>query len=61
MSNSIDPDETAHDEPSHLDLCCLQNPILSPTAVKELNSICKYLNLVYRMHLNAVKIILATF
>ena len=26
MSNSVDPDETAHDEPSHLDLCCLQNP-----------------------------------
>ena len=24
MSNSIDPDETAHNEPSHLDLCCLQ-------------------------------------
>ena len=27
MSNSVDPDETAHDEPSHLDLCCLQKPI----------------------------------
>ena len=36
MSNSIDPDATAHDEPSHLDLCCLQNPILSPMAVKDL-------------------------
>ena len=24
MSNSVDPDETAH---SHLDLCCLQKPI----------------------------------
>ena len=23
FSNSIDPDETAHDEPSHLDLSCL--------------------------------------
>ena len=23
-SNSIDPNETAHYEPSHLDLCCLQ-------------------------------------
>ena len=22
MSNSLDPDETAHYEPSHLDLCC---------------------------------------
>ena len=24
MSNSVDPDETAH----YLDLCCLQNPII---------------------------------
>ena len=36
MSNSVDPDEMAHYEPSHLDLCCLQKPILSPMAVKEL-------------------------
>ena len=28
MSNSVDPDETAHYEPSHLDLCCLQKPII---------------------------------
>ena len=28
MSNSIDPDETAHYEPSHLDLCCLQKSII---------------------------------
>ena len=28
MSNSIDPDETAHYEPSHLDLRCLQTPII---------------------------------
>ena len=28
MSNSVDPDETAHFEPSHLDLRCLQNPII---------------------------------
>ena len=27
MANSIDPDETAHYEPSHLNLCCLQKPI----------------------------------
>ena len=25
MANSIDPDETAHNEPSHQDLHCLQN------------------------------------
>ena len=36
MSNSVDPDETAHYEPSHLDLRCLQNAILSPMAVKGL-------------------------
>ena len=28
MSNSGDPDETAHYEPSHLDLRCLQKPII---------------------------------
>ena len=28
MSNSIDPDETAHYEQSHLDLCCLQKFII---------------------------------
>ena len=36
MSNSVDPDETAHYEPSHLDLCCLQKPfIIAYMAVKE--------------------------
>ena len=28
MTNSVDPDETAHYEPSHLDLSCLQKPII---------------------------------
>ena len=28
MSNSMDADETAHNEPSHLDLHCLQEPII---------------------------------
>ena len=28
MSNSVDPDETAHYEPSHLDPRCLQKPII---------------------------------
>ena len=37
MSNSVDPDETAHYEPSHLDLCCLQKPIVSPVEMKGLN------------------------
>ena len=30
MSNSIDPDKTAHNEPSHLDLCYLQKLIINP-------------------------------
>ena len=28
MSNNVDPDETAHYVPSHLDLRCLQKPII---------------------------------
>ena len=31
MWNSVDPDETAHYELSHLDLRCLQNPIITKT------------------------------
>ena len=38
MSNSVDPDETAQYEPSHLGLCRLQKPILSPVAVEELTT-----------------------
>ena len=38
MSNSVDPDETAHHEPSHPDLCCLQKPIIIALAVKELDT-----------------------
>ena len=34
MSNSVDPDETAHHEPSHLDLCCLQKPIINACGSK---------------------------
>ena len=26
---SVDPDEKAYYEPSHLDLCCLQKPIIN--------------------------------
>ena len=29
MSNSVDPDETAHNEPSYLDLLCLQKPVIT--------------------------------
>ena len=28
MSNSVDPDETAQYEPSHLDPCCLKKPVI---------------------------------
>ena len=28
MSNSVDPDEMVHYELSHLDLCCLQKPVI---------------------------------
>ena len=34
MSNSIDPDEMAHYEPSHLDLGCLQVLLVSPGSEK---------------------------
>ena len=37
MSNSVDPDKTAHDEPSYQDLRCLQKPTIM--AVKELNAV----------------------
>ena len=36
MANSIDPDETAHYEPSHLDLHCLQRYWFWPAGLKEL-------------------------
>ena len=36
MSNSVDPDETAHYEPSHLDLRCLQKSIIIVLGRKEL-------------------------
>ena len=37
MSNSVDPDETAHTEPSHLDLCCLQKSIIIACGSKRIN------------------------
>ena len=39
MSNSVDPDETAHHEPSHLDLCCLQKPVFIACGGERVNSI----------------------
>ena len=37
MSDSIDPDEMAHNEPSHLDLCCLQRPIIIACGSERVN------------------------
>ena len=37
MSNSVDPDETAHDGPSHLDLCCLQKHIFITCGSERVN------------------------
>ena len=39
MSNSIYPDETAHYEPSHLDLCCLQKTVITACGSEKLNGI----------------------
>ena len=37
MANIVDLDETAHCEPSHLDLHCLQNNLSRSTGSKEFN------------------------
>ena len=38
VTNSLDPDETGHDEPSQLDLHCLQRCLLWFTGLKGLNT-----------------------
>ena len=45
MSNSEYPDETAHYEPSHLDLRCLQKPVITACGSERVNDIetyCEY-------------------
>ena len=37
MANSLDPDETARDEPSHLDLHCLHRYLYRSTRLTGLN------------------------
>ena len=37
MSNRVDPDEMAHYEPSHLDLRCLQKPIITACGSERVN------------------------
>ena len=46
MSNSIDPDETAHYEPSHLDLHCLQKPIIIAGGSERVNVKVEWIHLV---------------
>ena len=41
MSNSVDPDETAHYEPSHLDLRCLQKNIIIAYGSERVKDIAK--------------------
>ena len=36
MANSVDPEETAHCEPSHLDLYCLHRYLFGSTGLKGL-------------------------
>ena len=39
-SSSVDPDMTAHHEPSDLDLCCLQKPIIIAYGSERVSYIC---------------------
>ena len=42
MANSVDPDETAHYEPSHLDLHCLQKYLYWSAGMKALIDHCNF-------------------
>ena len=37
MSNIVDPDEKAHYEPSHQDLCCLQKSVITACGRERVN------------------------
>ena len=39
MANSVDPDETARDEPSHLDLHCLQRYLFWSVGAKRFSAL----------------------
>ena len=45
MSNSVDPDETAHDEPSHLDLRSFQKRIIIAYGSERVTCTCKDKNI----------------
>ena len=42
MSNCVDPDETAHYEPSHQDLCGLQKPIIIARGSERVKRLSQY-------------------
>ena len=39
MTNSVDPDETAHDEPSHQDLHCLHKYLVSSVWIERVKTL----------------------
>ena len=43
MANRVDPDETAHYEPSHLDLPCLQRCLYWSVGMQEVKHITNWL------------------
>ena len=40
MPNRVDPDKAAHDEPSHMDLRCLQKPVIIAYGSKRVKGKC---------------------
>ena len=51
MSNRVDPDEAAHNEPSHLDLPCLQKPIIIACGSERVKAF-GHLNFLFYLSLN---------
>ena len=55
MSNSVDTDEMAHYEPSHLDLCCLQTPIRDTVKPQWLEHPCDHGLAVKELRINLIR------
>ena len=55
MSNSIDLDERAHYEPSHLDLCCLQKPTNIAFGSERVNHLYKEYQLIAKHYKSKVR------
>ena len=47
MANCVDPDENAHNRPSHLDLHCLQRYLFWSAGMKQLKIKSNYLTIQY--------------